>query len=78
MPYRKDIGRGVSADIDPNYPGEECYAVDTLYSAQGEVIGKPEKGTLPQNFAIWWDGDLQREMADSNKIYKYDYINMTI
>lgn len=75
VPYRKDIGRGVSADIDPNYPGEECYAVDTLYSAQGEVIGKPEKGTLPQNFAIWWDGDLQREMADSNKIYKYDYVN---
>lgn len=71
VPYRKDIGRGISADIDPNYPGEECFAADKLYSAQGDVIGSPSN--LPQNFAIWWDGDLLREMADSNKIYKYDY-----
>lgn len=71
VPFRKDIGRGVSADIDPNYAGEECFASDTLYSASGEVICKP--GNLPQNFAIWWDGDLQREMADDINIYKYDY-----
>lgn len=71
VPFRKDIGRGVSADIDPNYVGEECFASDTLYSASGDVICKPSN--LPQNFAIWWDGDLQREMADDINIYKYDY-----
>lgn len=27
------------------------------------------------NFGIWWDGDLQRELLDSNRIDKWDYQN---
>ncbi|MBT0768447.1 rhamnogalacturonan lyase [Kineosporia sp. J2-2] len=64
-----DTGRGLSADIDPSHPGEEVWAVNGawnsptgwLYSAQGELISN----TIPSaNFAIWWDGDLNRELLD--------------
>ena len=27
------------------------------------------------NFAIWWDGDLSRELLNSNRIDKWDYTN---
>lgn len=28
---------------------------------------------LPTNFAVWWDGDLLREMLDHNRVSKYDW-----
>lgn len=71
----KDTGRGVSADIDPRYLGEEQWgsAGTKLHSAKGDIISD----TIPtsMNFAIWWDGDLSRELLDDNKIYKWDYNN---
>ncbi|WP_308860080.1 rhamnogalacturonan lyase family protein [Paenibacillus endoradicis] len=78
-----DTGRGMSADIDPRYAGSESWAatitneqhipISGLMSATGEVI----TSTLPTstNFGIWWDGDLLRELLDSNRIDKWDYIN---
>ena len=80
-----DTGRGMSADIDPNYVGEEVWAatikdeqqipVTGLYSAKGELITK----NLPSstNFGVWWDGDLLRELMDSNRVDKWDYTNQT-
>lgn len=84
----RDTGRGLSANIDPRYPGEQAWAIggewnDTtgyLYSAQGELISK---NIPPANFAIWWDGDLLRELLDHNfdgtngvgTISKWDYEN---
>lgn len=80
-----DTGRGMSADIDPNYPGEEVWATTVtneqyvqltgLYSAQGQLISS----TIPSstNFGIWWDGDLSRELLDGNRIDKWDYANRT-
>lgn len=65
-----DIGRGVSDDIDPNYPGCESWAADKMVSAYGEVIC--EKPSISQNFLIYWDGDLGRELQDSNHIDKWD------
>lgn len=68
-----DTGRGTAADIDPRYPGEECWAGGTLYNCWGEKISnKPPSST---NFAIWWDGDLLRELLDKNRIDKWDYVN---
>lgn len=66
-----DVGRGVSADIDPRYPGEEMWGgPGGLRTAKGEEIGaRPQS----QNFAIWWDGDLLRELLDSNRIMKWDW-----
>lgn len=65
----KDTGRGVSADVDPRYPGAEAWAVGGawndrtggMYTAKGEKIST----NIPtSNFAIWWDGDLLRELLD--------------
>ncbi|MDS0528308.1 rhamnogalacturonan lyase [Clostridium sp. SHJSY1] len=69
-----DCGRGLTADIDPRYPGEEMWAAGGvgLYSIKGEKISS---STPSINFAAWWDGDLSRELVDSNKIDKWDYIN---
>ncbi|AFC29232.1 FG-GAP repeat-containing protein [Paenibacillus mucilaginosus 3016] len=86
-----DVGRGLTADIDPTRRGEEAWAIDGewnsttggLFSAKGEKIS----GSIPSsNFAIWWDGDLSRELLDHNwtttpvrqgtpKIDKWDYVN---
>ncbi|WP_285229636.1 rhamnogalacturonan lyase family protein [Paenibacillus albidus] len=78
-----DTGRGMSADIDPRYAGEEVWAatitnaqqvpVTGLYSIKGELI----TNTLPSstNFGVWWDGDLLRELLDDNRVDKWDYAN---
>ncbi|MGZ7444126.1 rhamnogalacturonan lyase [Paenibacillus sp. TH7-28] len=68
----KDTGRGMSADIDPNYPGEEVWASGGvgLYSITGSKISS---STPSINFGIWWDGDLSRELLDGVKIDKWNY-----
>lgn len=66
-----DVGRGVCADIDPNYPGEECWASrGGERSATGELINATAPSTM--NFALWWDGDLQRELLDNVSVRKWD------
>lgn len=65
-----DVGRGLTADIDSTYSGEECWAASGLgtYNNKGEVIGP-----IPSiNFAIWWDGDDMRELLDGTRITKYN------
>lgn len=32
-----------------------------------------ETTRLPTNFAVWWDGDLLREMLDGTRVSKYDW-----
>ncbi|WP_179086769.1 MULTISPECIES: rhamnogalacturonan lyase [Paenibacillus] len=66
----KDTGRGMAADIDPNYPGEEVWAHGVgLYSITGTKISS----SMPSvNFGIWWDGDLSRELLDGVKIDKWN------
>ena len=66
-----DVGRGVCMDIDPAYPGEECWgSVGGLMSAGGQLIS--ETAPRKYNFAIWWDGDLLRESLDHVGIDKWD------
>jgi fibronectin type 3 domain-containing protein/lysophospholipase L1-like esterase len=86
----QDTGRGVAADIDPRYSGTEAWAISGawnsqvggLHNAQGEKISD----NIPSsNFAIWWDGDLLREVVDHKwdeakgtgvgTIDKWDYEN---
>ncbi|MBL3658989.1 rhamnogalacturonan lyase family protein [Fulvivirga sediminis] len=66
-----DIGRGLSADIMPEYPGAESWASSGLgvYSSTGDLVST----NIPSiNFAIWWDGDLSRELLDGTTISKYN------
>ena len=55
---------GLSADLDPRYPGAECWGWDPqlekgwLFSAQGDKLPPKERlGTC----AAYWDADTQRE-----------------
>ena len=68
----KDTGRGLAADIDPRHPGAEAWAINSpdLYDVKGKVIGRHPRQI---NFAIWWDGDLSRELLDGANIFKWDF-----
>ena len=58
-----DVGRALAADVDPNYPGYEMWgSVGGLYTCTGTQIGTTKPTT---NFAVWWDGDLSRELLDA-------------
>lgn len=64
-------GRGVAADVDPRTPGAEAWV-----SGSGMLRGDTgaNVGTAPRfvNFLIWWDGDLSREVLDSNTVAQVD------
>lgn len=65
-----DIGRGLTADIDPRYRGSEAWGSSGgVNSATGEYLG----GSKPSiNFAVWWDGDPSREILDRTVIDKWN------
>jgi rhamnogalacturonan endolyase len=67
-----DVGRGVCMDIDPAYPGNECWSTagTVLMSAAGVQISSTKRPS-PTNFGVWWDGDLSRELLDDTKIDKW-------
>lgn len=69
-----DVGRAMAADIHPGYPGMEMWswASGGIRSINGEVIHANPKH-LSTNMAVWWDGDLLRELLDKNEIRKYNW-----
>ncbi|MCH5186260.1 MAG: hypothetical protein J1F64_09080, partial [Oscillospiraceae bacterium] len=78
----RDTTRGLCANIDPRYEGCEVWVLDEeLYTFDGRLIAKKAPQSI--NFAIWWDGDLQRELLDHEffhegyygigKIYKWNW-----
>ena len=76
-PGKGDIGRGVIADIDPNYLGAEMWSSNGkgIFNIKGEVISKvyPRTYRGPSwNMFGWWDGDLLREMVDKTVIVKWN------
>jgi rhamnogalacturonan endolyase len=74
IPAQGDTGRAMAADIDPRHPGCEVWTVATggVYDVNGIGI----TGRIPSvNFAVWWDGDLLRELLDRNSVRKWDYMN---
>jgi rhamnogalacturonan endolyase len=64
-----DYGRALAADVDPRYPGAQFFVGGSAYDLKGESI--PVRGGA--NFAIWWDGDLLRELLNSNVITKWNW-----
>lgn len=75
-----DTGRGLAADIDPRTKGTELWASGIgLYSVKGAKISDATPNST--NFAIWWDGDLLRELLDhtggTGKIDKWNYSQST-
>ncbi|GHT22490.1 rhamnogalacturonan endolyase YesW [Bacteroidia bacterium] len=70
-PTTIDVGRGLSADIDPKHRGFEFWssASNEVYNIKGEVISTQKPSV---NFRIYWDGDLQDELLDGNRITKWN------
>jgi rhamnogalacturonan endolyase len=73
-------GRGVAFNIDPRFPGAEVWAIGSgmnkMFTAAGEVFSERKTGT-PANFAVWWDGDLLRELLDQNFVAKWNWETLT-
>jgi rhamnogalacturonan endolyase len=68
----RDVGRGVAIDIDPRTRGAECWTTQgSMMSATGRALATPKPRQM--NFAVWWDGDLLREILDRGTISKWDY-----
>ena len=70
-----DTGRGLAANIDPRHKGYQFWSSTSggIYNASGQRITTSRPSST--NFAIWWDGDLLRELLDSNRIDKWDWNN---
>ncbi len=68
-------GRGVAFNIDPRYPGSESWTAGAgltgVWDAKGNLIGETKPRSV--NFAIYWDGDLLRELLDKNHISKWNW-----
>ncbi|HKX31361.1 MAG TPA: rhamnogalacturonan lyase [Blastocatellia bacterium] len=68
-------GRGLALDLDPRYPGDECWVrgagITGLFSVKGEKIS--DNSPRSCNFGVWWDGDLLRELLDRNLISKWNW-----
>lgn len=74
IPSNRDVGRCMAADIDPQNRGLEMWssASGGIRNIKGEIVNEhPEM--LPVNMAVWWDGDLLRELLDHETILKYNY-----
>lgn len=75
IPSHEDVGRGMAADIDPTHPGVEFWSAtqpgfyDINYAHHDTTLW------IPQNSAVWWDGDCLRELLDKTAISKYDWQN---
>lgn len=68
----EDVGRCMAADIDPSNYGVEMWSIctDGLYNIKGEKYNVFDKRP-PMSMAVWWDGDLSRELLNKNLVLKY-------
>lgn len=71
---KSDVGRCMAADIDPTNEGVEMWSIASggIRNIKGEVIN-PQPKRLSVNMAVWWDGDLLRELLDRTTVSKYDW-----
>lgn len=69
-----ELGQTIVGDIDPNYPGMEVAAGRHFYTCKGQKIPGP---VPPQDFLIWWDGDLVREIYARGRIFKWNGPTLT-
>ena len=71
-----DVGRGLAADIDPRHKGAEFWASGPGLAGVWDVRGEQVSARKPRscNFAVWWDGDLLREILNGERITKWDWL----
>ena len=78
IPSNRDVGRCMAADIDPTNWGLEMWssASGGIRNVKGDTVCTAPQG-LSVNMAVWWDGDLLRELLDREEITKYDWTSQT-
>ncbi|MBC7391178.1 MAG: T9SS type A sorting domain-containing protein [Opitutaceae bacterium] len=66
-----DDGRGMTGDIDASQPGSEVWSatVANTFTSTGTSISTAKPS---MNFRAYWDGDLQDELLDGNKLDKWN------
>ena len=68
-----DVGSGLAADIDPRHRGYEMWGgPGGLRDVEGNDIGPRPRS---DRWAIWWDGDLLREILSGTSVQKWDWDN---
>ena len=73
IPSNTDVGRGMAADIDPTIYGLEMWSSSQRGLFDVEGTHHYSDTSFPQNSAVWWDGDLLRELLDSHAILKWNW-----
>lgn len=67
-------GRGLALDIDPRYPGYECWVagagITGLFDAKGNKIAER---TPACNMGVYWDGDVLSEILNGTTVEKWMY-----
>jgi rhamnogalacturonan endolyase len=71
-----DTGRGRCDNIIAGTVGAEMWssANSNLYDVNGNVVGSAPSS---DNFLVWWDADLSRELEDGTSITKYSLSGTT-
>ena len=66
-----DNGRGMAGDIVASSPGYEMWSAanGNIYSSKGSILSASKPS---QNFRVYWDGDLQDELLDGNRLDKWN------
>ena len=66
-----DVGGGMAADIDPRHRGYEAWGgPGGLRDSAGNEIGRNPRSAA---WAIWWDGDLLRELIGRSTVMKWNW-----
>ena len=73
IPSNEDVGRGMAADIDPTNYGLEMWSSSQrgYFDVKGQ-LHHPDIA-FPQNSAVYWDGDLLRELLDRHAVLKWNW-----
>jgi rhamnogalacturonan endolyase len=66
-----DVPMGLAADIDPRHRGYEAWShPGGLRDLKGNELGPTPRTS---DFAIWWDGDLLRELLSRTAVTKWNW-----
>jgi rhamnogalacturonan endolyase len=69
-------GRGLSLDVDPRFPGAECWVAGAGIAGLFDVKGNKIADRSPTcNMGVFWDGDPMSEILSGTNVAKWDYEN---
>jgi rhamnogalacturonan endolyase len=67
-------GRGLALDVDPRYPGFECWVAGAGITGMFDNKGNKIADKTPAcNMGIFWDGDAMSEILNGVNISKWQY-----